>query len=243
MSLFFALLLAAAAGAWQGRRPAGRRIALAAAVAMFVWGSDPFTTFFAWTLERQVDRRALPAGDAQAIVVLSGSFYPPDETQPEILPGYGTYLRCEHAARLYREWKALPVVVTAGPVEAHGTFVDGAVAMRRTLEDEGVPAAMIWTENQSHTTYDNARYTAQLLRGKGIGRIALVTEAFHMPRALRAFRRAGLETTAAACAFRSERFEASWSSLLLPRPANMVANEELLHEWIGLAWYRVTGRG
>jgi len=239
MPVFFVLLIVAVAGALLRRR----LVLLLALGAIYVWGWSPFATFFVWTLERPFAAvPALPA-DAQAIVVLSGSFYPPSRTQPEILPGPGTYLRCEHAAWIYRHWKAVPVLATGGPVRGHGQLFDGTIAMAKTLEDAGVPAAMIWRENQSLTTYDNAVYSARLLRARAIGRVALVTEAFHMARAVRAFRRQGLEVAPAPCAFRAERFEGSWREWLIATPGTMVANEEALHEWVGLAWYAATGKG
>jgi uncharacterized SAM-binding protein YcdF (DUF218 family) len=38
----------------------------------------------------------------------------------------------------------------------------------------GVPAGMIWTEDRSKSTYENALFSAEILRAKGITRIALV---------------------------------------------------------------------
>lgn len=237
MSLFVGILLAGCAGAVLRRR----RVVLTALAAMYVWSWTPFTAFFAWTLERQVATPKEGAANG-AIVVLSGSFYPPDGTQPEILPGYGTYLRCHHAAMLYKRGRPVPVIVTGGPVQGNAGPVDGTAAMRTVLEQEGVPAAMIWSESRSHTTYDNAANTARILREHGIDRAALVTEAFHMPRAAAAFRKQGIGVTPAPCAFRATRLEASWKEFLLPQPGNIPQNEEALHEWVGRAWYAVSRR-
>lgn len=67
--------------------------------------------------------------------------------------------------------------------------------MRRELVQQGVPAAAIAPEWRSGSTRENARYSAELLRARGIEDVALVTCDDHMPRALRAFRRAGLRAT------------------------------------------------
>src|SRR4051812_3766593 len=137
MTVLFFLLLLAAAGVVMGRR-SGRVIVAVAIAAMFVWGSDVAASRFAGLLERGFAAGA-PAGDADAIVVLGASTYPPDDTQPEILPGYGTYLRCHHAARLYRTWKALPVVATGGPGGGRGGGGGGAGAVGAGRERGGGP--------------------------------------------------------------------------------------------------------
>ena len=143
---------------------------------------------------------------------------------------------------LYRQWKQAPVVVTTGPVRSHGKLIDTAPAMRQALEDGGVPATMIWTENQSRTTYENALHTAALLRSRGVGRIALVTEAHHMLRSVRAFEQQGIAVSPAPCAYRSVRFDGNWKEYLLPRPESMLTNEASLHEWAGLLWYSLSGK-
>jgi cyclophilin family peptidyl-prolyl cis-trans isomerase len=68
-----------------------------------------------------------------------------------------------------------------------------ADAMRAELTRAGVPADAIVRERCSLSTRENARYTAQLLRRRGIDRIVVVTCDWHLPRALAAFGRAGLE--------------------------------------------------
>lgn len=240
MTVFSALLLLLLVAVAMWRRRLARAVAACTVVCLFLWTWDPATAFFARTLESQFTA-GRPAGEADAIVVLGGNIYPPDESQTEILPGYSTYLRCRHAALLYRTWKALPVVATGGFVISRNASVDGTVAMQHVLESEGVPAAMIWVENQSRNTSENALHTNRLLRGKGVRRVALVTEAFHMQRARLAFERQGLEVVPAPCGFRSHRFEGTWRHYLFPRPQNMLVNQETLHEWIGWIWYRIKG--
>jgi uncharacterized SAM-binding protein YcdF (DUF218 family) len=68
-----------------------------------------------------------------------------------------------------------------------------ADAMARALALAGVPEAAIVRERCSFDTRDNARFTAALLARRGLRRVLLVTCAWHLPRAERLFRRAGLE--------------------------------------------------
>jgi cyclophilin family peptidyl-prolyl cis-trans isomerase len=68
-----------------------------------------------------------------------------------------------------------------------------ADAMRTELVRAGVPADAIVRERCSLSTRENARFTAALLSRRGVRRVTVVTCDWHLPRALAAFRRAGLE--------------------------------------------------
>jgi uncharacterized SAM-binding protein YcdF (DUF218 family) len=65
--------------------------------------------------------------------------------------------------------------------------------LSRRLVARGVPEASVVRERCSLDTRDNARFTAALLRRRGLSRVVVVTCAWHLPRAERAFRAAGLE--------------------------------------------------
>src|SRR4051794_31754026 len=193
MTVLFLLIAILCAGIFWRRSRLGTFLSIASLAGVFIWSWTPFTTAFSGSLEWQFPVQPQRPRDAQAIVVLSAKIYPPDESQSEVLPGYGLYRRCHRAALLYKTWQAVPIVVTGGPVSTGSGTVNSTAAMLRVLVDEGVPPGAVWVEDRSLTTYDNAVHTAALLRdNKGITRIVLVTEAFHMPRAMKTFRRQGL---------------------------------------------------
>lgn len=231
------LILLALLGAIRGWK-FGKALTITALVGLFLWSWPPI----AWLLSGSLEWWFPPAGfssrDAQAIVVLSGGMQPPDPTQPETLPSLDTYLRCSHAAWVYQHSPARPVVATGGP-DQHNRVV--AQVMRATLQKLGVPDSMIWTEGQSHSTYQNALFTARLLRQKNIHKIVLVTEAYHMLRAVDSFRHQGLEVIPAPCCYRTAGLEHSIQELL-PSAHAIHNNDEVLHEWIGVLWYRISGK-
>jgi uncharacterized SAM-binding protein YcdF (DUF218 family) len=222
---------------WRSRR---NLLGIALVAALFLWSWPPSTALFAYSLERWYPPTPFPEGDAEAIVVLSGGLYDVDRSQPEALPLYDTFLRCQRAAWLYRNWKAVPVVASGGVGGGHPMPVIADI-MRRTLVEAGVPDAMIWTEGQSTSTYENALFTARLLRDKRIRRVALVTEAYHLPRSVQCFHKQGIDVTPAGCNYRYLRFNRRWTQLF-PSARMILFNEDSLHEWVGLAWYRLSGK-
>ena len=98
--------------------------------------------------------------------------------------------RARAAAETYR-LRSASLVVACG-----GRAWDGLVEadeLARMLEEGGVPPASVVRERCSLDTRDNARFAAALLERRGIGRVVLVTCTWHLARAERAFRAAGLE--------------------------------------------------
>jgi uncharacterized SAM-binding protein YcdF (DUF218 family) len=214
-----------------GAQKLAGRIFGTAAVFLLLWSWMPVAALGVWTLERDYPQAHLPGREAQAMVVLASSFYAPNPPQPRSVPGWGTYLRCRHAAWLYREGWIMPVVASGG---RYGDRVMAEI-MRDALVAEGVPRERIWLEGDSDSTRENAAFSAKLLRPRGIRRILLVTEAYHMRRAERYFRKEGFEVEPAPCAYRSPEFDGRWEEWV-PNARAIAINEFTLHEWLASAW-------
>jgi uncharacterized SAM-binding protein YcdF (DUF218 family) len=218
---------------------AGKRLLIAGTSGLILWSWPPAAALFSGTLEWWYPVREFPVGDAQAMVVLSANIVPGDSSQPQTLLGAGTYLRCQQAAWLYRNWKPVPILATGGPGVSRNPPV--AEVMARALSEAGVPSSMVWKETASRSTHENAVYSARLLREKGIRRVVLVTEAYHMLRVEKCFRKQGVEVEPLPFAYRSTQFQARWRDFF-PSTGSMKSNDDVLHEWAGLAWYRISGR-
>ncbi len=228
-------LFALLAWVWPG--PPRPRLRLAAFVSLFLWCWIPVAWVLAASLEAPYQYRALTTeSGAEAIVVLAGSANQPTPSRPAPVMGQSTQERLAYAKWLYRRGLRVPVVATGGPLGDTSIAALMADELRRWDVDP------VWVEAASRSTDENAAFTARLLRQKGIRRIALVTEAVHMRRAEAAFLKTGLEVIPAPCSFR--RMEPiSWQDALYPKGRALNWNEDAAHEWLGLVWYRLTGRG
>jgi uncharacterized SAM-binding protein YcdF (DUF218 family) len=236
LSLVLIMLTVGVWRCWRSQRPLRPYLMLAGVLGLFLLSWPPAAWLLSRPLEGHYALRALPAGDAEAIVVLSGNVRPPLPERPVPLADHDTYERCHYAAWLYKNWRQLPVVASGGVGPQGGEPF--SLAMRRLLEAEGVPESRAWIEVKSRSTHENAEYTADLLRTKGITRVALVTEAYHMPRAESCFRKVGLQVVPAPCGFFHlhldwQHFAPGWRAI--------ERNELVLHEFVGLAWYRMRG--
>lgn len=148
-----------------------------------------------------------------------------------------TLQRVVEGARIARI-TGLPVLVSGGVPQ--GLKHAEAHLMRDTLrENFGVPVR--WVEDHSRDTADNARMSAAMLREEGVARVILVTQAYHMPRAERAFAAAGLRVTPAPHGFMGSR-PGGWALRdFLPSAQEAELIALCLHEWTGRLWYAMRG--
>ncbi|MEW6354211.1 MAG: YdcF family protein [Pseudomonadota bacterium] len=180
--------------------------------------------------------RDLADSGAQAIVVLGSGRYPlAPEYGGDSLADWGLE-RVRYGAWLHRH-TGLPLVVTGGDPLNEGS-PEAAVMQKVLRDDYGIED--VWTEGASRTTGENALFTRELLARHGIKRVYLVTQAWHMPRAVRVFQRAGLEVIPAPTHFLSLDSNARSGPLDWLPDAGALANTNLvLHELAGSLWYRV----
>ena len=174
---------------------------------------------------------------AGAIVVLSSNSYKDAPEYGYDTVGDATLVRIRYGAYLYRK-TGLPVVVSGGHV-LDTTGESLAAEMAESLQhDFGVQE--VWLEEQSHTTAENALFTAQLLKAKGIDTVLLVTHASHMPRAVMSFENSGVKVVPAPTALSVKR-NGNEPAIMrwMPSAAAMYGSYMALHELVGLVWYRL----
>ncbi len=228
------LLAAAIAGAFRLMRRGERKPIVVALAALFLLLWPPVDWLLSRPLEARYPIRPFPAEPADAIVVLAAGVSPPHFEQPYSLADADTFDRCEFAAWLYRNWRAVPVLASGGAGAIGEPF---SRTMRGLLIGAGVPDDRIWTEEQSRSTHENAVFSAEVLRRHGIRRIALVVEARSMLRAAACFEKQGMQVVPAPSGFR----QLEWPVDLLPGWKALDQNERTLHESAGLLYYWLRG--
>lgn len=186
-----------------------------------------------------LENRSLPVSnpkmvDAKAIVILGGgrSFAAPEDDNRD-QPSAQTLVRLRHGARLYR-MTGLPILVSGGAPDRGGES-EAAVMARALREDFQIPVR--WIEDTSENTAQNAAHAATMLREAGIDRVLLVTDAMHMPRAMQIFSGTGLSLVRAPTDFISRKTLSPED--FIPNPRFLRHSHYALHEWIGMAWYRL----
>lgn len=134
-----------------------------------------------WLAGRSFIQTAETAPEAQTAIVLGALVYPDGRVSPMVAD------RLEATYQLYRLGKVRRVLITGdhGQVE-----YDEVNTMRRYLEAKGVPPAEIFMDHAGFDTYDS------LYRARAVFQVQsalVVTQGFHLPRALYIARRLGLQ--------------------------------------------------
>ncbi len=172
-----------------------------------------------------------------AIVVLSAGLR---DAAPEaggtLLDGF-TLTRVLYADAV-QDATGRPMLVTGGEIREADPPI--ARVMAGFLRDR-MGADVPWVEPRARSTWENAAYSAAMLRAEGIGHVYLVTHAWHMPRAVHAFRDHGLRVTPAPTGF--ARLAGADLTGVLPSPGGLRASYYALHEVFGRIAYRFYAPG
>jgi uncharacterized SAM-binding protein YcdF (DUF218 family) len=215
---------------------------IAAASVLYVCSMPVVGDLLARGLESRYPALPLSQVDkVDAIVPLGGIFGPP------VAPGYVANVgeageRLEAGIALWEHKKADWLVFTGGrmPWSSHAE-VEGAMSKRAAVA-RGVPADKILVTREVGNTADEATAVAQMMRERGWSRIILVTSAWHMPRAARLFRKAGVNFVPFPVDFRVDRSESHTLLDFLPDGDGLHSTQAVLREWYGIAFYALTGR-
>ncbi|PWK69824.1 YdcF family protein [Aminobacter sp. AP02] len=240
LNLAIFLLAAGLIASFFGRRRFFRTTAFLslAILALATWTS--LGSLMLNPLEERFQRPAMPA-TIDGIVVLGGGF------EGAINLARGGYElnsggdRMVETAILARRYPQARIVVSGG----NGTLtLDGegdADTAPRLLEALGVARDRLILENRSRNTYENALFSKELVTPKPGETWLLVTSAFHMPRSIALFAKAGFEVTAWPVDYRTSGQEGV--GLFTDNPADSLQNTMMaMREWIGLFAYWLSGR-
>lgn len=226
--LAIGLLLAA-----RRRKRLGLGVAWFAAAQLWLLSCSGFALLLSRLLLPQVqplDRAALDR--VQAVVVL-GAGVLRDAPEYEVPQPNGYLLaRLRYGARLARE-AGKPLAFSGGVGWASiggGIAPEGDAAKAALQQDFGLVPR--WVDGESRDTHENALRTRDLLQPAGVQRIALVTHAWHMPRAMREFERAGFVVVPAPTGFLAPQVRPllQW----IPSGEGLADSRVVLREALGL---------
>jgi uncharacterized SAM-binding protein YcdF (DUF218 family) len=176
----------------------------------------------------------------EAIVVLGGGRYSAaPEYNSEDTVSARDLERLRYAATLQRK-TGLPILVSGGAPDGERTAE--AEHMQAVLTED-FRAHVKWVERESRTTLENARNSQALLTTAKVRHVYLVTHAWHMRRAARAFEATGIRVTPAPTGFHTLSRADRMSSAYLPTAAGLYFTSIALRERLSFIWYDLKDDG
>ncbi|WP_416740276.1 YdcF family protein [Pseudomonas sp. NFX71] len=198
------ILLLLLALAWWFRRSRPRLAGLCFALGFGGFWLMSLPVVVQWSakaLEREpaLDRTewATLSQRADAVVVLGSGRERGDLAWGDDQPTGVGLGRQRYAARLAKA-SGLPIL-TSGGLHFGTPPTEAKLMADSMLEDSGITVR--WQEGRSRTTWENAQFSAEVLLPQGIKRVVVVTQAWHMPRAVWSFQKAGFEVVPAPVGF------------------------------------------
>jgi uncharacterized SAM-binding protein YcdF (DUF218 family) len=149
--------------------------------------------------------------------------------------------RVFQASRLHRAGKGRFIVVSAGNQPWSQSPWAEADLIRDLLVEWGVPPDAIFLEGSSRNTRENAVYSKTLMDSINCQNALLVTSAAHMPRALAAFRAAGVSVVPVSTDVRVSNGDMPLFLALLPSAKALEMTSEALREYLGRLVYSLKG--
>ena len=150
--------------------------------------------------------------------------------------------RILHAIEQYKRGKIKKILITGGTGSLTRPDLAEADNLARTLQLFGVPEEDMIIENQSRNTYENAQFTATILREKyPDGRFLLITSAFHLRRAKGCFDKQGIATDMFSTDFYTHPITYTPDSWLIPNENAFKKWAILEREIVGILMYRLAG--
>jgi uncharacterized SAM-binding protein YcdF (DUF218 family) len=220
----------------------GRRLLITSVVLLAISGFSPLGKLLLYPLEQRFPPWDATRGAPDGIVVLGGSIDP----EQSAVHGRAVFThsadRIVAAAVLARQYPNARIVFSGGNsnLVADGSAKEADYAIS-VFESLGIARERLTIERRSRNTQENAEFSKAIANPGNGERWLLVTSAFHMPRSVGLFRKAG---------FAVEPYPVDWraggiAGVLAFSPISVEGLERTdiaVREWMGLVAYRATGK-
>ena len=224
-----------------------RALALIVFCLYYAASTWPLANFAVASLETRVVRAAITTHSqpAEAIVVLAGSASSASAFGPAEL-NRASWRRLWRGVEVYYELGGRVPIIFSGGGRTGDTSASAGELAAAAASLWGIDSDLFWIESISTNTYESAVEIRRLLDdrfpGRARHRIFLVTSAWHMPRSVGAFEKAGVDVLPEPCDYSmGEPWELEVSQLL-PNYGALSTFSVAFREWMAIGLYRVRGR-
>jgi uncharacterized SAM-binding protein YcdF (DUF218 family) len=236
VGLFGALLLV------TRQKSLGRKLMVASLACLAICGFSPIGNLILFPLESRFPPWDAGRGAPDGIVILGGSIDPDLSAARGVTVFSGSVDRIIAGAALALRYPRARIVLSGGNSnlvsDDSAKEADYAISVFESL---GVSRERLIMERRSRNTQENAEFSKALAAPKAGERWLLVTSAYHMPRSVGLFRKAG---------FAIEPYPVDWrtgesadlltfASLALE---GLQRTDTAAREWMGLVAYWATGK-
>jgi uncharacterized SAM-binding protein YcdF (DUF218 family) len=216
----------------------GRKLLIVSVVLLAICGFSPLGNLLLYPLEQRFPPWDAAQGAPDGIVVLGASI------DADLSAAHDTAIvrsspdRIIAAAALAHRYPNARILFSGGSANLISNDAREADFAASVFESLGISRSRLIMERRSRNTQENAEFSKTIAAPKPGERWLLVTSAFHMPRSVGLFRKAG---------FAVEPYPVDWrvGDLFALSNAAMEGwgrTDIAMREWLGLVAYRATGK-
>ena len=218
----------------------GQRLQRLLVLVSILIATVPFSSWGFWILENRFPRMTVLPDLVDGIIVAGGIISPQlsrDRGQPVI---GGAVERLTAMAKLAKLYPNAKVIFSGGSGDPSQPNLKEAHYLEPFMADMGLKQGRITYEDKARNTAENAQMTLKMAEPKLGDTWLLVTSAFHMPRAIGTFRKAGWNIQAYPVDFNTpQNFQ--WQ-FFFNFSGGLMQIGQFAHEVVGLIVYKITGR-
>ena len=204
------------------------------------FGYTPLSNFLLNKLEDFIKPSKYPVQQLKGIVVLGGSFNSglQSKERNEVLLNSSAE-RLTKALEIYNKNPKILILFSGFSNELKPQGWSESVMAKKFFLEQGVRSENLIFENKSRNTFENIIYSKDIIKNNK-GTWGLITSASHMPRSYFGFKRQGLILEPIIVDFKTGTSPIFWISFNI---GSGLGNwSTLLHEVVGISYYKITGK-
>lgn len=204
-----------------------------------ICGVSPLGSLLLLPLEQRFPQFKPDQQEPVGIVVLGGSIDPDMSAARQLVVPVSGIDRVITAVKMARRYPRARIIYSGGTANLVLDNAREADYAKSLFTDLGIEESRVTVERDSRNTHENAIYSRALADPKPGEKWLLVTSAFHMPRSMGLFRKAGFPVEPVPADWRtSGKVELSPVEF----PKGILQVYAACHEWAGLVAYWITGK-
>jgi uncharacterized SAM-binding protein YcdF (DUF218 family) len=220
---------------------AGRKALVLAIVLLSICAFSPLGNVLLYSLESRFPPWDASRGAPDGIIVLGGPIDADISVAHDAPVIRSAADRIVAGAALARKYPNARVIFTGGSPNLISNDAREADYAAMVFDSLGIDPSRLIIERRSRNTLENAEFSKALANPRPGERWLLVTSAFHMPRAVGLFRKAGFPIEPYPVDWRTGD-KSSLVSFATVATDGLLRTDIAIREWIGLIAYRLTGK-
>ena len=204
------------------------------------FGYTPLSNFLLNKIEDFIKPSKYPAQQLTGVIILGGPFDLESESKErnEVLLNSSAE-RLTKALEIYKKNPRLLILFSGASNKIKPIGWSESDMAKKFFLEQGVRSENLIFENKSRNTFENIIYSKDIIKNNK-GTWGLITSAYHIPRSYFAFKKQGLVLEPISVDYRTGTSSIFWINFNIKK--GLENWNIILHEVVGISYYKITGK-